>query len=300
MLETQGNNRKLQLLRNKILYLELSKLINNIDFDYVIIKGEPLSYYEYGEYGRRDSIDIDVLIDRSNISNMINILLQNGYTCKSVSRFEEVMLISHSHQYIPWKKKLSNGIEIILDINFDIFWGEYKGEKVNINKFIQNYVKMDIYGVQIKTLPLASTFIQLILHHYKELNSIYIMSKTNTINYNILQDVRLLIINNMKELNAKKICSISKQYSIRNYAFFVLYYTYKLYKDEILQDYIKALETDEGRQLLNCFGLSKEERYSWKIGFDERMNNNFLFDFVKKDLDRSVIQKIEINNDIFN
>lgn len=262
MLETQGNNRKLQLLRNKILYLELSKLINNIDFDYVIIKGEPLSYYEYGEYGRRDSIDIDVLIDRSNISNMINILLQNGYTCKSVSRFEEVMLISHSHQYIPWKKKLSNGIEIILDINFDIFWGEYKGEKVNINKFIQNYVKMDIYGVQIKTLPLASTFIQLILHHYKELNSIYIMSKTNTINYNILQDVRLLIINNMKELNAKKICSISKQYSIRNYAFFVLYYTYKLYKDEILQDYIKALETDEGRQLLNCFGLSKEERYS--------------------------------------
>lgn len=57
---------------------------------------------------------------------------------------------------------------------------------------------------------------------------------------------------------------------------------------------------DEGRQLLNCFGLSKEERYSWKIGFDERMNNNFLFDFVKKDLDRSVIQKIEINNDIFN
>ena len=78
------------------------------------------------------------------------------------------------------------------------------------------------------------------------------------------------------------------------------HYTYKLYKDEILQDYIKALETDEGRQLLNCFGLSKEERYSWKIGFDERMNNNFLFDFVKKDLDRSVIQKIEINNDIFN
>lgn len=112
MLETQGNNRKLQLLRNKILYLELSKLINNIDFDYVIIKGEPLSYYEYGEYGRRDSIDIDVLIDRSNISNMINILLQNGYTCKSVSRFEEVMLISHSHQYIPWKKNLATELKL--------------------------------------------------------------------------------------------------------------------------------------------------------------------------------------------
>ena len=49
------------------------------DIDYVIIKGEPLSMLAYGYFGCRTSHDIDILIDRKNVSILDQILNKHGF-----------------------------------------------------------------------------------------------------------------------------------------------------------------------------------------------------------------------------
>lgn len=61
---------KQQLFCGMISYsslIEMEKELNGIN--YVIIKGEPLSMLAYGCYGKRSSHDIDILIDRKDISS---------------------------------------------------------------------------------------------------------------------------------------------------------------------------------------------------------------------------------------
>lgn len=300
MIHLDESNRKKNLIYNKLLYKELSIVLNNIDFDYVIIKGEPLSYYAYGQYGMRYSTDIDILVDRSNVDKLNTLLKANGFICKSLQRIDKVTLFMYTHQYVPWYKKLDNGIEILIDVNCDIFWGEYTGKRTSINNFIRNNKELNIYGIKIKTLSIQTTFIQLVLHHYKEINSIYIMSIQNSIRFDILMDIYMLLKNNIKKLTVDVIYDISNKYFITLYAYYILYYTNILYPDPELSAYVNALYSKEGAELLECYGLSKEERRHWNCSFIERKNNTKLFDLIKSELNHKDFEKIEQNKYIFN
>lgn len=140
---------------------------------YAIIKGCPLAYYKSGNVETRLSGDIDILISRDNVNRVIEVLEKYDYTCTyEITRAEKIMLISHSHQITSFKKTISNWNSHI-DVNFDLFWGEYTGKRIDVADFIDETVEMEIYGCRIKTLSPLKTMIQLILHHYKEMNSLY-------------------------------------------------------------------------------------------------------------------------------
>lgn len=271
-----------------------------MDFNYAVLKGEPLSYYAYGQYGMRNSSDIDILIDRCNMEKMDILLKKSGYTCKPLRREDAITLFMYSHQYIPWYKTLGNGIVVIIDINIDIFWGEYNGKRIKINDLLSNYIEQDIYKTKIKTLSIYDTFVQLVLHHYKEMNSIYILSWQNAIHYEILIDIYKLLQNNKNELTVNKIYDISNKYNIKKYVYYILYYTNALYRDPELEPYLEALYSTEGAKLIDCYGLSEEEQRQWKYPFTERLNNNKLFDCIKDDLTYKDFEKIKRNNYLFN
>lgn len=81
----------------------------------------------------------------------------------------------------------------IVDINYDSFFGEYTGKRVDIDNFLSDTIEMEIYGVKVKTLSPLKAMVQLILHHYyKEMNSIYHLASHDNINYNMLKDVYYL------------------------------------------------------------------------------------------------------------
>lgn len=80
-----------------------------------------------------------------------------------------VLCITYSHQ-IPSYHKEVTGFHLNVDINYDIFWGEYEGQRTSIGDFFTDTVEMNIYGISVKTLSVEKAFIQLILHHYKEMN----------------------------------------------------------------------------------------------------------------------------------
>lgn len=285
---------------SKIKYRNIKNIFDELHFvDYATIKGEALSFLEYDELGRRHSGDIDILVPKKKINFVRNILCENGFTSAGISRLEEILTLLHSHQTSPWIKDISPWGVIIIDINHDIFWGEYEGKRVNIEEFLSDTIEIDIYGCKVKTLSPLKTMVQLILHHYKDMNSIFLLATRNSIHYNMFKDVYYLLKNNLNQITIERLYSLSEEYEIIPYVFYVLYYTGKVFYDNILNDYIEAFRTTEGEKLLNHYGLCENERKEWKYDFNTLLETDNLYSFIKDDLTKKDHEKISINKHVF-
>lgn len=287
---------------NKIRYAVISKDLSTCMSNcYCFIKGASLSKYAYGNVGMRKSSDIDILVPRGVVDTLSRCLLEAGYTQKNgaySARTSRVFCISTSHQLLPFAKNI-HGVNIEVDLNFDIFWGEYDGKRVDINEFIDDAVTIDVYGSPIKTLTPLKTMVQLILHHYKDLNSIYLLTTRNNINPVMFRDVFFLLKNNLETISVQQLYHVCKAYEIIPYAFYVLYYTNRIYNDNVLSKYVDAFRTDEGELLLNSYGLNAKERRPWRYDFETRLVSNNLYDLIKNDLSQKDKEKIELNKNFF-
>ena len=94
------------------------------DIDYAVIKGEIVSLYSYGELGKRMYNDIDILVARKNLSKVSGILLDNGAIQPKMKKEQRLFFSLYSHQTPPYIL-MYHGIKVVIDINFDLFWGEY-------------------------------------------------------------------------------------------------------------------------------------------------------------------------------
>lgn len=265
---------------------------------YVVVKGEPLSLMAYGKTGERLSGDIDILVPRKEIQAFTEILSDNQFQSRELDREDRIIMGSFSHQTSPWIKDSVLGL-ICIDVNYDIFWGEYSGRRIDIEEFIEDRVEVDIYGCRISTLPPLKAFIQLILHHYKEMNSLYHLSTHNCINKNMFQDVYCLWKNNRSIITLEKLKDFVFEYGIEPYVFYVLCFTNRIYEDDLLKQYVEAFRTGQGVALLECYGLTMKERREWKYDFETRLNTDNLYDLIYEELTSTDIGKIERCRKIF-
>lgn len=263
--------------------------------NYSLIKGEVLSLYAYGGFGKRLSSDIDILVSKESICILEEALTNNGFFCRCTNNDKRFLRI-YTHQYGVWNKQISPIDCVSIDINHDLFWGEYIGQRINIDEFVSDNVEMNIYGVTVKALTPLKTLIQLILHNYKDMNSIFLLATRKKFKRTMFADVYNLIKTNNITLN--EFYDKCNEYKILPYAYYILYYTHQVYQDTILKKYVDAVATDEGRLLLPCYGLSEHERKSWKCSFETRLNANNLYELIMDDLDEFDISKIEINRKI--
>lgn len=294
------NESKENILINMVRYKELLPLFEHLAekrIPYAVVKGELLSMFAYGKLGQRLSGDIDILVSVKNIAKVKSGLLACGFDVRNKNRSHQVTAISTTNQSIPYYKK-AYGIEIEIDINHDIFWGEYTGKRINIDEFLSDSIEMTIYGLRVKTISPLKAMVQLILHHYQECNSIYNLSGYNCISFNKFKDVYFLWRNN-KEAISQDIYKLSYEYGIVPYVYNILYYTNKIFNDNDLGKKIKELETPEGIALLDCYGLTDDERKTWRIDFFTRLNTTDLFQFIKDDLTQSDFEKIKRAKEIF-
>ena len=282
-------------------YESLSDFLYNIK-NYSILKGSVLSNYCYKNHFGRGIGDIDILINRNQIplleQSLINFGFETIYKSSDNSRFDKIFLLSSSHQLMPYTKRLKHS-RIKIDINFDIFWGEYEGKRIDINEFLSDTIEMDIYRVKVKTLPPLKAMIHLILHHYKDMNSIYLLATRKSIKYDMFKDVYYLWKNNQDDISLDKLYVISSEYEIIPYVFYVLYYTNEIFKDAKLENYVNSFRTQEGETLLNCYGLCDKERKEWKYDFQTRLEADNLYDLIKDDLTEKDKEKIKINKRVF-
>lgn len=293
--------KKQQLFCGMIFYSSLIEMENELNaINYVIIKGEPLSMLAYGCYGNRSSHDIDILIERKDISIVNQILNNHGfYQLERALSRQERIYANQAHQTFSYIKKVAENT-IVIDVNVDIFWGEYEGKRVNISDFIKNSVEMNIYGFKAKVLRPMEALVALSLHHYKELNSLHQLARgEHPYKPKLFNDIYYLIKNNSC-ISAQAFYDICCVYGIIPYAYFVLYYTNKYIGNEVLSDYLTLFETAEGINLLECYGLTNRERKKWRISFEDRIQATNLFEIIKEDLSQEDIHKIRLQKKIFN
>ena len=184
------NDYILNYMKNVCTYRELSKILSCSQCPpYLIIKGEPISFYEYGKYGKRISCDVDILTDRKDIPYFERGLERLGFTKKKMSRTSEIVSLMYSHQ-TPMYSKVVNNIQCCVDLNFDLFWGMYSGKRFSIREFIEtNRRKMIIYGTEIYTLPKLEMLAVLILHDFKDMTSIFRLMRNNCINREMFLEI---------------------------------------------------------------------------------------------------------------
>ena len=300
MIENVERFKWLKINSDRYLTLEpFIKALNQTNITYVNIKGDVLSVQAYKMCSQRIYGDIDILVSIRNVRDVEQLLSCCGFTTNKIAREERILMISASHQTSSWQKTTTCGYNCTVDLNFDIFWGEYTGKRVDIDQFLSDTIEMEIYGVKVKTLPPLKAMVQLILHHYKEMNSIYHLAGHNCINYNMFKDVYFLLKNNKKDITLERLYSLCSEYEIIPYAFYVLYFTNWIFKDEDLQKFVDALRNAEGEYYLDYYGLAEKERKPWKVDFQTRLETDNLYELINDDLTEEDIEKLERNRRIF-
>lgn len=288
-----------RMIINRIQFEELYKVLSTLNINYAIVKGDVLSWYAYNELGRRRYGDIDILISESHIQELISALEAQGFSKLINDRFSHVFFLTSSHQTVPFVKSLSSKFSMTVDLNFDIFWGEYEGKRIDISEFLSDTIEIDIYGCKVKTLPPLKAMVQLILHHYKDMNSLYLLATRKSINNNMFKDVYYLWKNNQETVSLDKLYAISSKYEIIPYVFYVLYFTNWIFKDTELQKHVEAFRTSEGEALLDYYGLAENERKTWRYDFKTRLESDNLYNLIKDDLTEKDQEKITINKCVF-
>lgn len=284
---------------SQIKYTSISRIIPQIDVPYAIVKGEITSLYSYKKLGERKYQDIDFLVELKNCQKLIDLFSNYGFYQSNIGRSSRIFAVSSSHQVLPLEKKLTDNLNIKIDLNFDVFWGEYIGRRIDIHSFLEDSIEVDIYGIKVKTLPILKSFVHLILHDYKDLNSIYLLSVRKNINSNMFKDIYYMIKNNQESLSVKQLYEISCNYKIVPYVYYMLFYTYLIYEDDFLNEYLNVFKCDDGEKLLNCYGLAQSEQKKWKCDFKTRMQSNDIYSLIKDDLTPKDQEKIRVNKEVF-
>lgn len=273
--------------------------LNNIP--YAVIKGAVLSNSIYGKPFYRLSGDIDILVSPNNAKQVTDILNDEGFTQGRVIN-EELMNLSreeliyhklYTHQLASFHKKSDFLLSpfVTVDVNFDIAWGE-STQKIDIDYFLKHTEMTSIYDINIKKLTPVYEFISICMHHYKDMNSIYLLYRKGYCFYEFL-DIYYYLIN--QKISVDELYKTAQQYNVAPYIYYCIYYVNELFHNNKLNEYLEILESPEGIELLNCFGLNKDERHTWEIPFSDRVFGvNFKQQF-KDQLNDIDLNKIEIN-----
>ena len=190
-------------------------------------------------------------------------------------------------------------VDVSIDINFDVFWGEYEGMRIDIEKFLQDVQETSLFGISVKILSPIKALIQLALHHYKDMNSIYLLSVKKTINKKLLEEIYNLIINHLDEITPELLNELCDFYRIKAYMYYILYYTNQVFGNDILRDFLQLLKSEEGENLIPYYGLKTSERKKWSIDFDTRLSEGCLIEYMKKEFTKEELKKIAINRRLF-
>lgn len=278
---------------------ELFKELNEIP--YAVVKGAVLSNRIYGESYFRTSSDIDLLIDPKNIECVIRILKKFGFvqgkakddTIEKFTREELVYYKIYTHQLAPFEKKTDLALSPVvnIDINFAILWGE-SNQIIEMEEYLSYIERRTVFGVEVKTLSPVHEFIALCLHHYKDMNSTYLIAERG-VNLNHFYDIYYYLIN--VELDLDELNAYAEKYKVKEYVYYCIYYTNEIFKHPCLETYLLKLHTPQVCALLDYYGLTEKERAKWLFSFPERLFDVNFVERFRKSLIEDDLRKIRIN-----
>jgi hypothetical protein len=248
---------------------------NNIR--YTVIKGAVLSQVVFGDILYRISGDIDLLISRCDIDKVKEIMLSEGFIQGRVndngiepySRRELLFHAAMSHQAAPFIKKTGNPIcpYVNVDINMDIMWGESK-EKADMDFVLEHTEVTTMCGVKFQKLSPEMEFTSLCLHHYKDMNSIYLLYE-GSLKLSLFCDIYYYLKRTAPDISGLK--EICRCLHVPDYVYYCIYYTNFIFGDRAMEPFLTTLRTETSDSKMNTFGLTEDEIRNWEISFPEML-----------------------------
>lgn len=271
------------------------------NYPYAVIKGAVLSGQIYGSPFARRSGDLDILIRRQDLDFAKQILLENGFVQGRVigdeivpfTRKELIFQASQSHQTAPFVKATGNKIcpFINYDLNTSVFWGEY-GQECDMDFVLGQTREKVLFDIPFKTLSPEMEFISLCLHHYKDMNSLYLLAK-GSLKLDLFCDIYFYLKNVAPDMD--KLGTLSRKLNADPYIYYCLWYTNEVFDAKFLHPYLSQFESAEGTSLLTTFGLCESERHQWTVDFLDRLFSPTFQDAFIASLSEKEREKIALN-----
>ena len=246
---------------------------------FAVIKGAVLSQAAYGDPFTRRSGDIDILIGKDDAPRVKEILLGCGFVqgkvedgaLREFTRREIIFQSAMTHQLPPFTKKTRNPFcpFVQIDVNTDIFWGESE-RTCDMNAFLSDTVKCTVCGAETRKLSPVGEFISMCLHHYKDANSLYLLSQRPT---PLSHFCDVLYYIRAGHLPLRPLTENAAGLGAASYVHYCLYYTYMIFGDSAVGRYLKAFDRIKGEDLTGYYGLTSAQRRAWTVPLEERMTD---------------------------
>ncbi len=244
---------------------------------YAVIKGAVLSKAAYGDASVRRSGDIDLLLRREELEAAKGILLERGFQqgyvspegVKSYSRQSAVFQTAMTHQAPAFIKAGRNPLcpYVNVDVNLDIFWGE-SGRRADMGFVLSQWEREELFGASFRRLSPPMEFTALCMHHYKDLNSLYLLCE-NGFRLDELCDVACYLQNSPPDMAA--LLELGNRLGVLDYVYFCVWYANAVFPFPQVGAYLKELERAKDRDLTPFYGLNERERREWRVPLAERL-----------------------------
>lgn len=296
--------RALNSLAVKERFKACAPLFSQSEFRYAVIKGAVLSQMMYHDPLVRFSGDIDILIERKDADCLKQLLTANGFVQGRITdsgivpfnRRELLFQTTLSHQTAPYVKSTGNKLcpYVNVDVNMDLFWGE-SDEKADMSLVLSHTEPMTLLGTTFQKLTPEAELVSLCLHHYKDLNSIYLLSHGSfqlRLFFEIYKYLRTV------KPDVSRLRDLCNLLNAGQYVYVCIDQTQQIFDDPQIEPYIEALKDQQDRALHNTFGLNDRERKKWDIDLFARLFHPNLAEHLQELLGDAEKEKIKINREL--
>lgn len=283
---------------------ELITVFNDSKIPYALVKGMALSQIAYKNPYMRKSTDIDILIDKQNLSKIENIIIQYGGiqgvyrdgNIYPVRTIKKMFFEQFTHQTIPYHISTHNSEwdYVAIDINFSFLPAELISNLSREN-FLQAITKIELSNFTVPVLPIEHHIVQYAMNVYKDTNSVYLLyAKKNRILAKYC-DLLFLVKNNYTKIDFGLFEKIINENKIRPYIYSVFVNVFSVFADPCLIKILLLSESHEGRTIQNSYGIKESERHEWKISLEDRISAENFKSILENQLTDSDRTKIKVN-----
>lgn len=268
---------------------------------YAVIKGAVLSSQIYNNPGYRLSGDIDILAPLERVEDIKTILNKHGFIQGRVvrdsvvpyTRQELIYQKTFTHQIAAFVKPTGDKLcpYVNIDVNYDIFWGE-SVRSCDLELFMENRIPTNVFGVETYKLDPIYEFISLCMHHYKDFNSLYLLTSRG-IKLSLFCDIFFYLLN--VSFDPKKLKDTCDTLGVSEYIGFCIYHTQRIFLHPKLELFSELFCTFHNDGLLNRFGLNADEYKYPDFGISEYIFDKSYQEALKSMLTEKDWVKIKTN-----
>lgn len=284
-------------------YRACKPFFQKADFPYAVIKGAVLSAVAYGDPVIRVSGDVDILIRRQDADMAKRLLQECGFIQGRVtdggivpfSRKEILYQTAASHQTAPYVRATENALcpYVNVDVNMDILWGECE-RRSDMEAVLACREPFRLFDVDFYKLEPEMEFVALCLHHYKDMNSLYLLSE-GSLRLGLFCDIYCYI--RQARPSVARLSELCVKLDVGRFVYVCLAHTMEVFDEPLLLPYLEALGEMRDERLLDSFGLNDGERHTWDLSLTERVLCPDLPGHLWEILSEQEREKIRINRE---